>query len=620
MTTFIADELEQEEEKEERLRSKEAEAEEEGEQGNDSTSHRSSMEQEQRMTSQGGGIEQELQLLVSALAGSFASVNEKFMDEQLRAAKAVLEEHNLRLMEALGRPLNSSLVESFNDGSFSVALNPGQSSSVVSRMSPQASRSVHSLDSPDSNPISTGLGTRTCRSITNSYSILEAKEARRQRGLYARLQRKLLQRRVSSCSFIQSIVESNLFVGIMIILIFAQALFVGFSTSLYMDQSVTAFQELGMTGRRETRPPFWLGAVDVGFTVAFTVELLLRMMAQGFAFWCGHEFRWNFMDFFLVLVGLAELTMQAISARISFVRMLRLLRIVRTIRVLRMFRFFRQLRLLLFAVLNSILPLAWTLVFLSLTLFVFVIISLQAAADFISSAPEGDGSAAKLIKFFGGVWTAALTHFAAISGGLNWFEIVELLGHCGQVFACVFVLYVVLMTLMVLNIITGFFVTDALEITKSTREFASKAESLRRRALFQELRHLFEEIDVQGTGVITPAQFAAAVNRLEVRNIFAALEMEVSDTDHIFQLLDTDRSGGLEIDEFVMGCMSLKGPARALDMMLFMTENKHVMRHHGKALTKVQAKLERILHALKANSTLGERPPSLNGAVSLIQL
>jgi len=47
---------------------------------------------------------------------------------------------------------------------------------------------------------------------------------------------------------------------------------------------------------------------------------------------------------------------------------------------------------------------------------------------------------------------------------------------------------------------------------------------------------------------------------------FAALEIEADLAWDVFKLIDTDEGGSLDIDEFVTGCLRLRGPAKSLDV------------------------------------------------------
>merc|ERR1719401_1533715 len=61
----------------------------------------------------------------------------------------------------------------------------------------------------------------------------------------------------------------------------------------------------------------------------------------------------------------------------------------------------------------------------------------------------------------------------------------------------------------------------------------------------------------------------------KVKAYFQALELDVSQANVLFDLLDTDRDGLVSIEEFVDGANRLKGYARNLDvnMLIVMCEN-----------------------------------------------
>merc|ERR1711972_113952 len=54
------------------------------------------------------------------------------------------------------------------------------------------------------------------------------------------------------------------------------------------------------------------------------------------------------------------------------------------------------------------------------------------------------------------------------------------------------------------------------------------------------------------------------------------LELETSEAEGLFHLLDVDESGEVGIEEFIMGCMRLKGTAKSIDLATLLYENKRV--------------------------------------------
>merc|ERR1712032_1305850 len=114
-------------------------------------------------------------------------------------------------------------------------------------------------------------------------------------------------------------------------------------------------------------------------------------------------------------------------------------------------------------------------------------------------------------------------------------------------------------------------------MASNDRELAAQNEMERNRAIFAELNWLFRELDADNSGQITLEEFDERTKLPQVAAIFSALGLDVSDAKRFFTLLDVDGSCLLEIDEFVIGCMSLKGHAKTIGMETLLYENKRMM-------------------------------------------
>merc|ERR1712224_1155991 len=55
------------------------------------------------------------------------------------------------------------------------------------------------------------------------------------------------------------------------------------------------------------------------------------------------------------------------------------------------------------------------------------------------------------------------------------------------------------------------------------------------------------------------------------------LELEVNEAKGLFRLLDIEGAGEVPIEDFVLGCMRLKGTAKNVDVVTLMYENKRMM-------------------------------------------
>merc|ERR1712226_1775914 len=93
------------------------------------------------------------------------------------------------------------------------------------------------------------------------------------------------------------------------------------------------------------------------------------------------------------------------------------------------------------------------------------------------------------------------------------------------------------------------------------------------------LREIFSEADKDGSGQITFAEFEAHCAESHVRAHLNVLGIQVNEAVGLFKLLDQDDSGEIHVEEFVMGCVRLKGGAKGIDLATLMYENKKLVEH-----------------------------------------
>merc|ERR1719386_577592 len=89
----------------------------------------------------------------------------------------------------------------------------------------------------------------------------------------------------------------------------------------------------------------------------------------------------------------------------------------------------------------------------------------------------------------------------------------------------------------------------------------------------------------------------------------ATLELEASDAWELFKLLDSDDSQTIDIDEFVTGCMRLKGNAKAIDIAKISYDFK--MMHRS---------LSRFMKDVKESFTLLKKGMALEPKVSALAI
>merc|ERR1712136_402814 len=203
-------------------------------------------------------------------------------------------------------------------------------------------------------------------------------------------------------------------------------------------------------------------------------------------------------------------------------------------------------------------------------MFLFAVIFMQGATQYIDQAESSDANVEFLETFFASMWMTFLSLFMSVTSGLSWWDVEVVLPEIHPVYGFLFVVYIATMVLSLLNIVTGICVNNALEMAQLDRDLMMKFELDRKAAYVGCLEKVFRELDQDHSGNIS-----------------------------FFEALDVDGSHELEIDEFVMGCLNLRGNVRNVDMNTLLRENKRLMQRIGKTAKRTETQLQEILRRLR---------------------
>lgn len=339
-----------------------------------------------------------------------------------------------------------------------------------------------------------------------------------------------------------------------------------------------------------------LGSLNTFFTVLFTLELVVRIVARRLDFCRGPSAGWNLLDTVVVVVSLLEGLAAGGGIDFKYIRLMRLTRLVRTLRVVRTLPMFTTLRTMMNAIMNSASSLMWAMILIWFTLFMFAVAFTQGVAQYVEGASAAEGNMTFYNTFFSSLGMTLLTLFMSITGGVNWWEVIDAMMDISVFFAILFAFYVSLMLLALLNIVTGIFVNDALEFAKLDRELMAKFEIDRRQVDTERLRKVFLAVDISNTGKVTYEQLKVHLDSVEAKALFTVMGLDVTNEDlsPFFESLDVEGKGYVFEDEFVMGCMKLRGCAKAVDLATLMNETEKLTTR----LINLSGRLEAEVRAL----------------------
>jgi len=278
---------------------------------------------------------------------------------------------------------------------------------------------------------------------------------------------------------------------------------------------------------------------------------------------------------------------------LGFLRVVRALRAARALRLMRIFRIFRELRLMTASIMSSMTSLVWAFLLMLIVMYIFAVILLQGAGDFLREGRTQDDSNTydeirkDLENHFGTIIKTTYSLTQAISGGRSWGEYADIFLEINPWYGVVYGVFIVFMVFGVLNILTGIFVESTRNLANFDQDLVIQEELSQQESTINQIRCLFGEIDTDKSGTISLKELQDNLDDDRVKAYFALLHMDVTEAEGLFSLLDTDGSGEVSIVEFIVSCMRLKGQARSIDMAHMMFESKRLWRLVKKSLCQL---------------------------------
>jgi hypothetical protein len=336
------------------------------------------------------------------------------------------------------------------------------------------------------------------------------------------------------------------------------------------------------------------------FCFIFATDLSVRLFAEGSAFFQSSERWWNVLDFIIVTMCIMETvahwlpgaspasTLEVFLGKFSMLRIIRLLRIIRYARDSQFSRFVRQLRVMVYSLAGAMKSLAWAIVLILIFLVFFGVFFTDGVTGHVQLARDlgndADGQA-DLVSYFGSLQSSTTSLYMAMSGGMDWGDAYAVLIPLSFEYRCMFIGFVTFAIFALLNIVTAVFVESAMQRSQRDRELVVQQELEQKLQYMDKLQRIFEELDADESGTLTVQEFEEQVQDEKILSYLSTLELDVAQVRTLLTLLDRDQNGEVDIEEFVTGCLRLRGGAKSLDMALLQYRVEWLMRNVD-ALTK----------------------------------
>lgn len=377
--------------------------------------------------------------------------------------------------------------------------------------------------------------------------------------------------------------------------------------------------------------PDAFAVIGHAYTTIFAVELGLKLFAFGSDFFCHlptKELVWNYLDLIIVVSSLVEVSLDIVSlvlqsnsdsqgtdgmdmGNLRIIRIIRLSRLMRLFRIGRIVRFVRALRTLVFSIVSTLKSVFWSMLLMVIIIYVFAILFTQCVNDYKVSVTYGGAEelddiwAEKLDYHWGTLIDSMLSLYMSISGGVSWWDVSRPLKEVGSVWLCIFLVYISFVYFAVLNVVTGVFCQSAIECTQHDQDAMIQSFLANKNLYTQRFQELFKTLDSDRSGVVSKDEFMDHINNPSVQAYFATLELDASDAIQLFRLIDSEdgTNEGIDIEDFVMGCLRLKGNARSCDIARLMYENKALAKDIAELGLYIEAQFKSL------NALVGEKAP-----------
>merc|ERR1712154_78840 len=135
-------------------------------------------------------------------------------------------------------------------------------------------------------------------------------------------------------------------------------------------------------------------------------------------------------------------------------------------------------------------------------------------------------------------------------------------------------LYIFFMYFGVLNVVVGAFVHTTQDAANKDREAIVTKELQEVQMYMDKVKEFFLEADVDQSGTLSWSEFKEHMKNNKVKAYFQALDLDVSQAHVLFDLLDPNSNDQVTIEEFIKGCVRLKGHARSIDLNMLLLQSR----------------------------------------------
>lgn len=333
--------------------------------------------------------------------------------------------------------------------------------------------------------------------------------------------------------------------------------------------------------------------VELVFTAFFLVEVGSRLYVERLPFF---YYAWNVFDFVLVALACVDsLVLHWITKDedVGAFSAIRIMRLARLARVVRLFKAFKELWLFVAGILSAVKTLCFATPIAFLLLYMFGTATTRIFGH--TYGPEDDD----MEMYFGSILRSMFTLFQCMTTE-GWPDIARSAMAHAPWSSIFFVFFMTVSTFALTNVLVGVIVENAFTNAIQTSSDIEKRAEAERVKVCQNIIQIFRKADTDGNNVLSSEEFKAALKAPgSVKKWLLAVGIDTRAAEALFDVLDYDGSGVLDLNEFGEGLLKARGTACAQDVL---SVHCSLWRKEGKVAKKMKelkaeiVELQRDIH------------------------
>lgn len=332
--------------------------------------------------------------------------------------------------------------------------------------------------------------------------------------------------------------------------------------------------------------PFFIQFSESLVTAFFLLEWILRVAAFGRKWFKGFQ---TLLDTFIVWCpGVVVVWImqplnieENMSDLFKFFRIARMLRFVQLVRTFKHVAAFEDLWKLVRGLVSSGGTLLSAMSLIVFNLYVFAIFCCELIG-FQEFSAEASDAAKEAQQRFKGISQSMLTLTRFMHGDDSQGIMDDLVEELPYIWIFLW-LFTALSSFVLLNLVTAVIVQQAMDMSKGDEKELAIIRKREQDREMKELAEMFREIDEDGSGIVSIAEFEEALKDETILGKFMMLGLKKDQAMELFALLDTGGEGELDLSEFMQGMSQLKGVAKNKDLVMLVKGIKRL----GKGITRM---------------------------------